>query len=130
MCREWMCVLTLLFVEELAVTNSEKRTEDGAVTDSSSQGASAFSFCSLEAECETLMKSNLHLWVAMKRLALFDAPEKPWPHTAGSKNSAHPITNPAPNPLPFTLRPPGIASLLLLASGYSRIVLCSQEHLL
>ena len=64
----------------------------------------AFPFCSLEAECETLMKSNLHLWMAMKRSALFAAIEKLCPHTAGSKTCL-PHHQPAPThcPSPSTL---------------------------
>lgn len=67
----------------------------------------AFPFCSLEAECETLMKSNLHLWMAMKRSALFTAIEKPCPHTARSK-TCPPHHQPAPTlcPSPSTLLAP------------------------
>lgn len=72
----------------------------------------AFPFCSLEAECETLMKSNLHLWMAMKRSALFATIEKPCPHTAGSKNLPTPPST-STHPLPFTHRPPGTTFRLL-----------------
>lgn len=71
----------------------------------------AFTFCSLEAECETLMKSNLHLWMAMKRLALFATIEKPCPHTAGSK-TCPPHHQTAP-----TLCPSPTAPLALLFGG-------------
>lgn len=68
----------------------------------------AFTFCSLKAECETLMKSNLHLWMAMKRFTLFATIEKPCPHTAGSK-TCPPHHQPEP-----TLCPSPSASLALL----------------
>lgn len=71
----------------------------------------AFTFCSLEAKCETLMKSNLHLWMPMKRLALFATIEKPCPHTAGSK-TCPPHQQTSAHPLPFTRRPPPLALLL------------------
>lgn len=68
----------------------------------------AFPFCSLEAECETLMKSNLHLWMAMKRSPLFAAIEKPCPHTARSKtcpphHQPAPTLCPSPSTLPGTI---------------------------
>lgn len=81
---ECMCVLTLRLVEELLVRNGEWGQKMGVLPTVLAKEP-AFTFCSLEAECETLMKSNLHLWMPMKRLALFTTIEKPWPHTAGSK---------------------------------------------
>ena len=57
-----------------------------------------FHFVSLEAKSGTL--SNLHLWMAMKRLALFCATWKPCPHTAVSKSLT---TNQRP---PSALHPP------------------------
>lgn len=59
------------------------------------------------------MKSNLHLWMAVKRSALFRATEK-----AGARALLAPKNLPtlSPNgthPLPFTISPPGTAFLPL-----------------
>lgn len=70
----------------------------------------AFTFCSLEAECETLMKSDLHLWMAMKRLALFATIEKPCPHTASSKTCP-------PHHQPASTLCPSLNTLLALLFG-------------
>lgn len=70
----------------------------------------AFTFCSLEAECETLMKSDLHLWMAMKRLALFATIEKPCPHTASSKTCP-------PHHQPASTLCPSLTTLLALLFG-------------
>lgn len=89
----------------------------------------AFPFCSLEAKCETLMKSNLHLWMAMKRSALFAAIEKPCPHTAGSE-TCPPHHQPAKPPSALHPPPSWHYFSAAPASGYSTIVLCGREHLL
>lgn len=70
---------------------------------------------------KTLMKSNLHLWMPMKRLALSATIQKPWPHTARSRTCP---PHHHPHPLPPNLcpsahpPPPWHYFLAALASGY------------
>lgn len=125
------CMLTLLFSSTLPVASWMWR-ENGGVANCASQGVGIFPFCSLEAKCENFMKSNLHLWMAVKRLVLFTATKKPCSHTAGTGG-------PCPSKPTTTeqRRPSALHTLhswhhlsAALANDCSIIVLCFQKHLL
>lgn len=58
-------------------------------------GDPSFTLCSLEAECETLIMSNLHLRITMKRLALFTTTES-CAHTLLAPQPAQSTTNQLP----------------------------------
>lgn len=72
------------------------------------------------------MKSNLHLWMPMKRLALSGNIEKPWPHTARSR-TCPPHHQPLPPTTPTCGLQPSAPLALPLGSISQQLfpLLCS-----